>query len=152
MCAFGIGTIHWRVACSDRFRPLRASHLIRCAHPSGQPAAVTSLRFVALACPRESNQREGHPAIRPRLRRGSLVPSLLEGSLRRAIPGPSQLSRHPCRSTPYAAIPLGLLKGTCASSVRSRFKSKSQTLSARGNSDKSVSDTHTNLPVLWQAE
>ena len=42
------------------------------------------------------------------------VPSLhhhFRGALRRAIPGPSQLSRHPCRSTPSAAIPLGLLKG-----------------------------------------
>ncbi|MPT19191.1 MAG: hypothetical protein E2579_15830 [Pseudomonas sp.] len=61
-----LGTIHWRVVGSDGFRPLRASHLIRCAHPSGQPAAVTSLHFVALACPRESNQREGHPDIRAR--------------------------------------------------------------------------------------
>ncbi len=30
---------------------------------------------------------------------------------RRAIPGPSRLSRHPCRSTPSTTIPLTLLKG-----------------------------------------
>jgi len=33
------------------------------------------------------------------------------GTSRRAIPGPSRLSRHPCRSTPYATIPLSLLTG-----------------------------------------
>ena len=33
------------------------------------------------------------------------------GPPRRAIPGPSRLSRHPCRSTPSATIPVGLLKG-----------------------------------------
>jgi hypothetical protein len=33
------------------------------------------------------------------------------GPPRRAIPGPSRLSRHPCRSTPYTTIPFGLLKG-----------------------------------------
>ncbi|WP_208598802.1 hypothetical protein, partial [Ectopseudomonas guguanensis] len=44
------GKDHWRVDLSSWFRPSRATHLIRCAHPSGQPAAVTSLRFVALAC------------------------------------------------------------------------------------------------------
>ena len=33
------------------------------------------------------------------------------GPLRRAILGPSQLSRHPCRSTPYTPIPLTLLTG-----------------------------------------
>jgi hypothetical protein len=42
------------------------------------------------------------------------VPSLhhcSRGPPRRAIPGPSRLSRHPCRSTPCVTIPLGLLKG-----------------------------------------
>ena len=33
------------------------------------------------------------------------------GPLRRAVHGPSQLSRHPCRSTPYTPIPLALLTG-----------------------------------------
>ena len=33
------------------------------------------------------------------------------GPARRAIPGPSRLSRHPCRSTPSTTIPLTLLKG-----------------------------------------
>ena len=56
-----------------------------------------------------------HPA---RLRR---VPSLhhcSRGPPRRAIPGPSRLSRHPCRSTPSTTIPLGLLMGPFASSAR----------------------------------
>ena len=46
------------------------------------------------------------------------------GPPRRAIPGPSRLSRHPCRSTPYTTIPLGLLMGRLASSVRLRVKSR----------------------------
>jgi hypothetical protein len=66
-------------ALMARVAPPRARYLIRCAHPSGQPAAVTSLRYVVLACPRKSNQKEGHPYIRPRLRRGSLTPSPLQG-------------------------------------------------------------------------
>jgi hypothetical protein len=40
------------------------------------------------------------------------------GPPRRAIPGPSRLSRHPCRSTPSTTIPLGLLMGRFASSAR----------------------------------
>jgi hypothetical protein len=72
---------------------LAALDLIRCAHPSGQPAAVTPLRSVS----------SFHHCSR--------------GTPRRAIPGPSRLSRHPCRSTPYATIPLGLLMGRLASSV-----------------------------------
>ena len=65
-----------------------------------------------LVWPRKSNQKEGHPDIRPFAARR--VPSLhrrSRGTLRRAIPGPSQLSRHPCRSTPSTAITLGLLTG-----------------------------------------
>ena len=62
------------------------------------------------------------------------VPSLhhhSRGTPRRAIPGPSWLSRHPCRSTPSTAIPLGLLKGTWASFMRSCFQSKGKTQSPR---------------------
>lgn len=72
--------------------------LIRFAHPAGQPAAVTALRYVSLFhhCPR--------------------------GTPRRAIPGPSRLSRHPCRSTPYTTIPLGLLTGRLASSARLAYQ------------------------------
>ena len=43
---------------------------------------------LSLACPRESNQREGHPDIRPRLRRGSLVPSPLQGHATKGHPWP----------------------------------------------------------------
>ncbi|KAB0550190.1 hypothetical protein F7R01_02985 [Pseudomonas argentinensis] len=81
--------------------------MIRCAHPSGQPAAVTSLRCVALACPRESNQREGYPTIRarrPRPAAPGLPRSITTPGARCEVPSlprrprPSQLSRHPCRS------------------------------------------------------
>jgi len=127
-----LGTFRYPVAWSDGFRPLRASHLIRCAHPSGQPTAVTLLRFVALACPRESNQREGHPIIRPRLRRGSLIPSPLQGHAAKGRPWPiaalaTSMSLMATRPAPYVAIPFGLLKGmTWASPVRSQLKSKSR--------------------------
>ena len=40
------------------------------------------------------------------------------GTPRRAIPGPSRLSRHPCRSTPSTTILFTLLKGRLASSAR----------------------------------
>ena len=52
------------------------------------------------------------PAIRPyaSLRIRSLH-RRSRGTPRRAIPGPSRLSRHPCRSTPSTTIPLTLLKG-----------------------------------------
>jgi len=43
---------------------------------------------LSLACPRESNQREGHPDIRPRLRRGSLAPSPLQGHAAKGHPWP----------------------------------------------------------------
>jgi hypothetical protein len=48
------------------------------------------------------------------------------GTPRRAIPGPSRLSRHPCRSTPSATIPLGLLMGRLASPVPLRFDDQKQ--------------------------
>src|SRR5690606_19891946 len=68
---------------------------------------------LSLVWPRESNQREGHPIIRPyaSLRVRSLH-RCSRGTSRRAVPGPSRLSRHPCRSTPYTTIPLTLLKGS----------------------------------------
>ena len=50
------------------------------------------------------------------------VPSLRsrsEGTPRRAILGPTRLSRHPCRSTLYAEPALGLPKGACRSRSRS---------------------------------
>jgi hypothetical protein len=69
---------------------LRSGFVTRFARPSGQPSAVTSLRSVSL-----------HRHSR--------------GTPRRAIPGPSRLSRHPCRSTPSPTIPLALLKGRLVS-------------------------------------
>ena len=60
---------------------------------------------------RESNQRESAPGIRVSLRETSLVPALLRGSSRWAIPGPSFLIWHPCQTPLYTAPPLGLLTG-----------------------------------------
>ena len=88
------------------------SHFLftRYARPSGQPAAVTALRSVC-SRERESNQRESAPGIRVSLRETSLVPALLRGSSRWAIPGPSFLIWHPCQTPLCAAPPLGLLTG-----------------------------------------
>ncbi len=51
---------------------------------SSAPTADFALHgeLLSLVWPRESNQREGHPGIRPRLRRGSLLPALLRGPSR----------------------------------------------------------------------
>ncbi len=84
--------------------------LTRCARPAGQPAAVTPLRYVGLR-ERESNQRESAPSIRVSLRETPLVPALLRGSSRWAIPGPSFLIWHPCQMPLCTAPPLGLLTG-----------------------------------------
>ncbi|PYC24576.1 hypothetical protein DMO17_10935 [Aquipseudomonas alcaligenes] len=59
----------------------------------------------------KSNQKRLPPTSGPAC---GGVPSLhhrSRGTPRRAILGPSRLSRHPCRSTPSAMIPFGLLKG-----------------------------------------
>ncbi len=60
----------------------------------------------------KSNQKAcpGHPVFRL----GRKMPSLkrsFRGTPRRAIPGPSRLSRHPCRSTPETPLQRGLLNG-----------------------------------------
>ena len=69
--------------------------------------------------------------LRPaRLRRVPSFHHCFRGTPRRAIPGPSRFSRHPCRSTPSAMIPLGLLMGRLASSVRSVFLEAQQTVGA----------------------
>src|SRR5690606_37133598 len=98
------------------FSAPRPSHMTRYARPSGQPAAVTPLRFVALVWPRESNQREGHPDIRvwPAAR----LPSFRcrsggrhEGASLPRRPRPSFLVRRPCLASPCATPPLSLLTG-----------------------------------------
>jgi hypothetical protein len=109
--------------------PPRARHLIRCAHPSGQPAAVTSLRYVVLAYPRKSNQKEGHPYIRPRLRRGSLTPSPLQGHAAKGHPWPiaalaTSMSLNPLRGDSIRP-PEGDLGVVCA--VVAQKQSKKQT-------------------------
>src|SRR5688572_13196718 len=62
---------------------LRSGFVTRFARPSGQPTAVTPLRYVAL------HRRS-------------------EGRLTRAIRGPLSLSPHPCGSPLYASTPLTL--------------------------------------------
>jgi len=85
-----------RLGCA----PYGRHTLIRCAHPSGQPAAVTPLR-----------RRSG-------------------GRLTWAIPGPLSgaaigISPHPCGSSPYATPPLGLLKGIGSRACEISGRSKS---------------------------
>ena len=79
---------------------------------------------------RPKSKQKGLPLHTARLRR---VPSLhrrSRGTPRRAIPGPSRLSRHPCRSTPYTTIPLGLLTGRLMSPARSvtQYQAKQNTI------------------------
>ncbi len=73
----------------------------------------------SLLVQRESNQRENTPGIRVSLRSTSLIPVPLRGPCRRAIPGQSALSPHPCGSSPYATPPLGLLTGPGHAPARS---------------------------------
>ena len=85
---------------------------------------VPPLRRVTFgSCPK-SNQKVLPLACGSRCARLPSFHHCSRGTPRRAIPGPSRLSRHPCRSTPYATIPLGLLMGRLASSVRLWFKSR----------------------------
>ena len=134
MCVSLAGLALSVTACAEHLgcAPYGRHTLIRCAHPSGQPAAVTPLRYVSLLA-QERCAKEGHPDIRVSLRETSLAPALLRGPAYKGRPWPLSgaavgISPHPCGSSPYATPPLGLLKGTWASSARSRFKSKSQTL------------------------
>ncbi len=61
------------------------------------------------------------------------------GTPRRAIPGPSRLSRHPCRSTPSTAIPLTLLKGAVGVACRSVQKKQIKPKSSRATRSPSPS-------------
>ena len=61
--------------------------LIRFAHPSGQPAAVTALRFVSLLA-QERCAKEGHTDIRVSLRSTSLAPAPLRGPAYMGLPWP----------------------------------------------------------------
>ena len=80
-----------------------ARNLIRIAHPSGQPAAVTPLRSVSSL----------HHCSRGRRTRA--VPGPLRLSARASCfalpPASMQSSPHPCGSLPCTTIPLGLLNG-----------------------------------------
>ena len=80
---------------------------------------VSPLRRLTFFKRQKSKQKRCAP---PSWSRFALLPSLhhcSEGPPRMAIPGPSRLSRHPCRSTLYTTIPFGLLKGRLAVSDRS---------------------------------
>ncbi len=92
------------------------------------PGCASHGASLFLVWPRKSNQKEGHPGIRPFATRR--VPSLhrhSRGTLRRAIHGPAQLSRHPCRSTPSTATTFGLLTGRLVSPARSCKKHHAET-------------------------
>ncbi len=72
-----------RLGCA----PYGRHTLIRFAHPSGQPAAVTALRYVSLLA-QERCAKEGHPDIRVSLRETSLVPAPLRGPAYMGHPWP----------------------------------------------------------------
>ncbi len=86
------------------FRAVAACIAVGCLlfRPAGRVPLPVAAKVTKNAC----------PAIRPcaSLRVRSLH-RRSRGARRRAILGPSRLSRHPCRSTPSATIPLALLKG-----------------------------------------
>jgi len=104
--------------CSDRFRV--ASGI--CSAPLGGSLLAVAPKGTKRAC----------PSIRPcaSLRVRSLHRHS-RGTPRRAIPGPSRLSRHPCRSTPSTAIPLTLLKGAVGVACRSVQKKQIKPKSSR---------------------
>ncbi|TRO43952.1 hypothetical protein EQ831_06060 [Pseudomonas sp. ALS1279] len=69
-------------------------------------------RHTFLACPRKVCQRRAPPTSGFRCAKLPSLRCRSGGRLTRAVPGPLSLSPHPCGSLPYAAPPLGLLKGT----------------------------------------
>ena len=86
-------------------------------------ASHGALLFFARA--KKSKQKKARPCIRPcATRRVRSLHRRSRGRLSRAIHGPlsggaSVLSPHPCGSSPYATIPLTLLKGNWVLPVRS---------------------------------
>ena len=82
-------------ACTERLgcAPYGRHTLIRCAHPAGQPVAVTTLRYVSLLA-QERCAKEGHPDIRVSLRETSLVPAPLRGPAYMGHPWPFKRGRH----------------------------------------------------------
>ena len=77
-----------RLGCA----PYGRHTLIRFAHPSGQPAAVTALRYVSLLA-QERCAKEGHPDIRVSLRETSFAPVLLRGPAYKGHPWPFKRGR-----------------------------------------------------------
>ncbi len=73
-------------------------------------ASHGALLFFARA--KKSKQKKARPCIRPcATRRVRSLHRSSRGRLTRTIHGPLSLSPHPCGSSPYATIPLTLLKG-----------------------------------------
>src|SRR5690606_37071875 len=79
----------------------------------GPPAESLSL----CSRERESNQRESAPDIRPRLRRGSLLPVPLRGPSRRDVPVPSFLARRPASRPPAQHLHSASCRGTGSESL-----------------------------------
>ena len=92
-----------------RFRPTRFPRY------STTDCALHGASLSLCARKEKVSKEKTHPTYGPAFRFAAFrVRSLhrhSRGSLRRADLGPSQLSRHPCRSTPYTPIPLTLLTG-----------------------------------------
>ncbi len=100
-------------ACTERFgcAPYGRHTLIRCAHPSGQPAAVTPLRYVSLLA-QERCAKEGHPNIRVSLRETTLAPAPLRGPAYKGHPWPFKRGRHRYFAASMRLAPL------CNTSIR----------------------------------
>jgi hypothetical protein len=89
------------------------------------------------------------------------IPSLkrsFRGTPRRAIPGPSRLSRHPCRSTPETPLQRGLLNGAVgvcgyfSGRLSSQSQSQSQNQNQNQNQNQSQSQSQNDARALVGAE
>jgi len=94
-------------ACTEHLgcAPYGRHTLIRCAHPAGQPVAVTTLRYVSLLA-QERCAKEGHPTIRVSLRETSLAPALLRGPAYMGRPWPFKRGRHRYLAASMRLVPL----------------------------------------------
>src|SRR5690606_6026108 len=86
-----------------------AKPITECADTPGFGPPAESLSLCSRE--RESNQRESAPDIRPRLRRGSLLPVPLRGHVTKGRPCPFVPRSASCLASPCATPPLGLLTG-----------------------------------------
>ncbi len=125
MCVLLTGLALSVTACAERLgcAPYGRHTLIRCAHPSGQPAAVTALRYVSLLA-QERCAKEGHPDIRVSLRETSLAPALLRGPAYMGHPWPIKPLAASMRLVPLRNTSARPPEGDRAASLRNIRKLK----------------------------